>query len=81
MANLTIKGLPGPIHRELKQAAAKQGSSLNRYIVRLLERTAEETARQREMRKNWERLDALVNSLPPVEDSAELIREDRDHGH
>jgi len=81
MANLSIKNLPDSVHKDLKQAAAAQGRSLNSFVVRALERIAEEDLRSQSSRVRWERLHALIDSLPPVGDSAELIREDRDHGH
>ncbi len=78
MANMTIKNVPAAVYRELKAAAARQGRSLNSHVIRLLADSAEESARRRRMRETWEEYRKFVETLPPMSDSAELIREDRD---
>jgi hypothetical protein len=40
-----------------------------------------EARRRRRMRSHREQFRALVDSLPAMSNSAELIREDRDRGH
>jgi hypothetical protein len=46
-----------------------------------LELTLAEARRRRRMRSHREQFRALVDSLPAMPNSAELIREDRDRGH
>jgi hypothetical protein len=45
------------------------------------ELTLAEARRRRRTRSQREQFRALVDSLPAMSNSAELIREDRDHGH
>jgi hypothetical protein len=54
-----------------------------RFNVRVhqLELTLAEARRRRRMRSQRGQFRALVDSLPAMSNSAELIREDRDHGH
>ena len=81
MANLTIKNVPGPLHRALKKSAEEEGRSLNAQIIHQLELSLAEASRRRLMRSQREQFRALVDSLPAMSSSAELIREDRDRGH
>jgi plasmid stability protein len=81
MANLTIKNVPEPLHRALKKLAEEEGRSLNAHIIYQLEVGLAETSRRRRMRSQREQFRALVDSLPAMPNSAELIREDRDRGH
>jgi hypothetical protein len=81
MANLSIKDLPGQVHKELKKAAAARGQSLNGYIVHVLKMDTEERARRAGMRKRKDEFRKFVKSLPYMGDSTELIREDREHSH
>jgi plasmid stability protein len=81
MANLAIKDLPDPVHAELKKAAREHGQSLNAHIISLLEASVEERHRRQRMRAGRDVFRRFVASLPPMGDSAELIREDRDRGH
>lgn len=81
MANLTIKNVPEPLHRALKKLAEEEGRSLNAHIIYQLESGLAEASRRRLMRSHREQFRALVDSLPAMSNSAELIREDRDRGH
>ena len=81
MANLTIKNVPEPLHRALKKLAEEEGRSLNAHVIHQLELSLAEASRRRRMRSQREQFRALVDSLPAMSNSAELIREDRDHGH
>jgi plasmid stability protein len=81
MANLTIKNVPEPLHRALKKLAEEEGRSLNAHIIQQLELSLVEASRRRLMRSQRAQFRALVDSLPPMSNSADLIREDRDHGH
>jgi plasmid stability protein len=81
MANLTIKNVPEPLHRALKKLAEEEGRSLNAHIIQQLELSLVEASRRRLMRSQRAQFRALVDSLPAMSNSADLIREDRDRGH
>ena len=81
MANLTIKNVPEPLHRALKKLAEEEGRSLNAHVIYQLELGMAETSRRRLMRNHREQFRALVDSLPAMSNSVELIREDRERGH
>jgi hypothetical protein len=78
MPNLSIKDLPDHVHQSLKEAARSQGYSLNRYIISLLELSVEERDRRKLMREGREEFRRFLATLPRLEDSTPLIREDRD---
>ncbi len=78
MANLTLKDLPDNVHQALKEAARARGRSLNGYIIDVLTRDVEERARRKRMRETRLALNSFVGSLPHLDDSTVLIREDRD---
>ncbi len=75
--NLTVKNIPDRVYRTVKRAAEQQGRSLNAQIIRVLETEAAEVERRRRMRESRAELEHFVASLPPLDDSAPLIREDR----
>ena len=81
MANLTVKDLPDGVYAELKEAARSEGRSLNGYIVSLLNATVEERTRRKRMREDREAFRRFLSSLPQMDDSTPLIREDRERGH
>ena len=81
MANLTVKDLPDAIYNQLKDAARSEGRSLNGYIVSLLQDSTDERNRRKLMREKRKQFRTFLASLPRMEDSTPLIREDRDHGH
>ena len=81
MANLSIKDLPDTVHSELKRVARSQGRSLNSYVVSLLEASVEERQRRKMVREGREEFREFLASLPRLNDSTRLIREDRDRGH
>ena len=78
MANLTIKDLPDSVYSQLKEAARAESRSLNRYVIALLEASAAERQRRRIMREGRTAFRQFLASLPRMEDSVPLIREDRD---
>jgi plasmid stability protein len=78
MANLTIKDLPDPLYRQLKKYARMQGRSLNAQMIHILQSDLSERERLVKMRQSNERLERFVDSLPPMDDSTALIRQDRD---
>ncbi len=81
MANLTIKNVPETLHRALKKLAEEEGRSLNAHIIYQLELGLADASRRRRMRSQREQFRTLVESLPAMSNSVELIREDRDRGH
>ena len=80
LANITIKDLPDTIHEQLKAAARAQGSSLNGYVISVLETAVDERAHRKLMREGREEYRRFVASLPRLEDSAALLREARGSG-
>jgi plasmid stability protein len=78
MANLTIKKLPDSVYRQLKKYARMQGRSLNAQVIHILQSDLSEREQFEKMRQSKERLERFVASLPPMDDSTPLIREDRD---
>ena len=54
---------------------------LDARIIHQPELTRAEARRRRRMRSHREQFRALVDSLPAMSNSVELIREDRDRGH
>ena len=78
MANLTIKKLPDPMYRQLKRNARVHGRSLNAEVIHIIGADLAEKARLEKMRASWDELERFVASLPPMEDSTPLIRQDRD---
>jgi len=81
MASLNVRDLPDNVCSALKKAAQAEGRSLNSYVVALLKASTEERERRKLMRENRAEFRALLMSLPKLEDSTALIREDREHGH
>jgi plasmid stability protein len=81
MANLTVKDLPDAVYSQLKEAARSEGRSLNGYIVSLLKADAEERSRRKLMRESRSDFRRFLGSLPRMDDSTPLIREDREHAH
>ena len=80
MVSLTIKDVPDSIHREIKKAAKFTGRSLNSYVISLLQMSVDERARRRMMREGRQEFRRFLASLPRLDDSTRLIREDRDRG-
>ena len=76
--NLSIKNVPEDVYRQVKQAAAEQGRSLNAQIVQILAAEAAEATRRRRMRESRKTLERFVASLPKMSGSERLIRKDRD---
>ncbi len=72
--NITLKNVPEKIYREMKREAKQQGRSLNAQIVQSLEADVAELERRRRLGGLRKELDRFAASLPPLEDSAPLIR-------
>lgn len=81
MANLTIKGLPDLVHKDLKRVARFEGQSLNSYVISLLQMSVDERQRRKLMREGRESFREFIASLPRLTDSTRLLRRDRARGH
>src|SRR5206468_7519996 len=75
--NITVKNVPESIYRVMKREAKNQRRSLNAQIIEALETEAAEVERRRNLRRVRKELDRFAASLPPLDDSAPLIRRDR----
>jgi plasmid stability protein len=81
VANLTVKDLPDSVYRQLKEAAQAEGRSLNGYVIALLKSSTDERTRRKLMREGRDDFRRFLSSLTPMDDSTQLIREDRDSAH
>jgi len=75
--NITVKNVPEPIYRTIKREAKRNRRSLNAEIIQALETEAAEAGRRRQLTKLRKELDRFAATLPPLGDSAPLIRQDR----
>lgn len=75
--NITIKNLPEPVYRVMKREAKRSRRSLNAQIIRALEMEAAQAERRRQLTDVRKELEKFAASLPPLDDSAPLIRQDR----
>jgi len=75
--NITLKNVPDKVYRTVKRAAKEQGRSLNAQIIRTLEKEAAEIERRKKVAEWRKELDRFAASLPPMDDSTPLIRQDR----
>ena len=76
--NITVKNIPESIYRAMKREAKRKRRSLNSEIIQVLETEAAEAERRRQLTHLRKELDRFAASLPPVGDSAPLIRADRE---
>ncbi|MDQ6662793.1 MAG: hypothetical protein M3Z23_00170 [Acidobacteriota bacterium] len=76
--NVTLKNIPDDLYLRIKEHAEEQGRSLNAQVIAILSGEAAEIQRRRKMRESRASLERFVASLPVLEDSSELIREDRE---
>jgi plasmid stability protein len=76
--NLTVKNIPDSIYRVMKREAKRSRRSLNAEIIRALETESAEAERRRQLIHLRKELDRFAASLPPLEDSAPLIRRGRE---
>jgi hypothetical protein len=75
--NITLKNVPEPVYRTIRREAQDQGRGLNAQIIKTLESEAAELARRRRLGNVRKALDRFRSSLAPLDDSAPLIRQDR----
>lgn len=86
MSNVLIRGLPRLLYREIQKRAGSQNLSANQLMIRYLQQAAdgdmekeEEKAKRKDVFRRIEKLrEELYEKYGPFEDSAKLIREDRD---
>jgi hypothetical protein len=76
--NITLKNVPPKVHKALKRAAKEEGRSLNAHIIHKLEMEAAILERRRRSSEWLAELERFRKSLPPQEDSAPLIRRERE---
>ena len=76
--NITLKNVPEPVYRAMKRQAKGNRRILNAEIIRALETEAAEAERLRRLRDLGAELERFRESLPPLDDSAPLIRQDRE---
>ncbi|HEU0139729.1 MAG TPA: hypothetical protein VFQ79_08465 [Bryobacteraceae bacterium] len=77
MKNIALKNIPEAVYRAMKREAKQQGRSLNAQIIGVLESAVAELERRRRLPGLRKKLNRFAVSLPPLEDSAPLIRQDR----
>jgi hypothetical protein len=75
--DITVKKVPDGVYRAIKREAKRRGRSLNAEIIRALETEAAELERLRRLGALRKELDRFAESLPSLDDSAPLIRGDR----
>jgi len=76
--NITVKNIPDRIYRVIKREAKSNRRSLNSEIIQALETEAGDAERRRQLRHLRKELDRFAASLPPLDESAPLIRADRE---
>ncbi|HEX4808753.1 MAG TPA: hypothetical protein VH325_07485 [Bryobacteraceae bacterium] len=75
--NITVKNVPQTVYRVIRREAKERGRSLNAQIIQALQTEAAEFERRRRLGEVRKELDRFTRSLPPLDDSAPLIRQDR----
>jgi hypothetical protein len=75
--NITVKNVPDSIYRVIKREAKRKRHSLNTEIIQALETEAADAERRRQLGNLRKELDRFASSLPPLDDSAPLIRRER----
>jgi hypothetical protein len=75
--NITLKNVPEKVYRTVKRAAKEQGRSLNAQIIQLLETEAAQLDRRKKRAEWLADLEKFRNSLPRMDDSTPLIRQER----
>ena len=76
--NITVKNVPEPVYRVIKREAKRNKRSLNAEIIQALEMEATEVERRRQLSDVRKELERFRAALPPLDDSAPLIRRDRE---
>jgi hypothetical protein len=76
--DITVKNIPDAVYRVIKREAKNNRRSLNSEIIRALETEAAEAERRRQLRNLRKELDRFAAALPMLDESAPLIRADRE---
>jgi hypothetical protein len=76
--DLTLKNIPEPVVKVIKREAKRNRRNLNDEVVHLLEDQAAEAERRLRLRRLRDEFDRLAASIGPLDDSAPLIRADRE---
>jgi len=76
--NITVKNLPESVYRVIKREAKRNRRSLNAEIIQTLGTEAAEAQRRRQLADIRQDLDRFADSLPPLGDSARMIRRERE---
>jgi len=76
--DITVKNIPEPVYRVIKREAKKNKRSLNAEIIRALETESAEAERRRQLGNVRKELERFAATLPPLDDSTPLIRQDRE---
>ncbi len=75
--NITLKNVPQGVYRAIRRHAKEQGRSLNAQIIQTLQTEAAEVGRRRRLGEVRKELERFAASLPALDESAPLIRQDR----
>jgi hypothetical protein len=76
--NITLKNVPESVYKVIKQEAKRKRRSLNSEIIQTLEAEAAEAERRRGLGRALKEFETFAASLPPQDDSAPMIRADRE---
>jgi hypothetical protein len=76
--NVTLKNVPEPVYEVMKREAKRNGRSLNAELIRALEDKVAEAKRRQRIGGLLEKVKRFRASLPPMPDSAPIIRRERD---
>jgi hypothetical protein len=76
--NITVKNLSESVYRVIKREAKRKRRSLNAEIIQALEMEAAEAERLWQFGDLRKKLEQFAATLPPLDDSAPLIRRDRE---
>jgi len=75
--NITLKNLPESVYQVMKREAKRNRRSLNAEIIQTLETEATHLQRRRRLRGLRKELERFSATLPRLDDSTRLIRQDR----
>jgi hypothetical protein len=76
--NVTLKNVPEPVYKVMKQEAKRNRRSLNAEMIRALEDKVSQAERRNKLKQLIDKVDRFAGSLGPMPDSTPLIRRERD---
>ena len=76
--NVTLKNVPEPVYKTMKQEAKRNRRSLNAELIRAIEEKAAEAERRNNLKHLMTKVERFVSGLPPLPDSTPLIRAERE---